>query len=134
MNPISKPLKVLEMDFWSLKVLHFLLNKVLKEKDRENSVQASQDANEMRTLSGFVFIGFLIPTPVLLLLRAYMLSFKYTTHVYALLVFLCSRFEKALNFKIGSWKVLGKPLNFFPEKVYEPCWRNTGYRLRISNV
>ena len=27
------------------------------------------------------------------------------------------------SFNVGSWKVLEKSLNFWPEKVYEPCTR-----------
>ena len=36
----------------------------------------------------------------------------------------CGKFllkKSPCNFKVGSWKVLEKYLNFWPEKVYEPC-------------
>ena len=58
-----------------------------------------------------------ISSPISLLSRACMLSHKYVTHV---MIF-------PWIFKLGSWKVLEKSLNFWPEKVYEPWGFNQSY-------
>ena len=120
-----KALKVLEIGVWSLKVLDFwseqdhkiLSFRVVSTKIvHTNSMQTSCNASE---LSFFFF--FLISNHVLNCYSCVYVCSATSAPSMSLLFTCFHALVLRSIFKIGSWKVLEKSLNFCSKKVYKPC-------------